>query len=127
MNKNIKEANINVRIKPFFKQWIKFTEPFHKLNKGQQEVLSLFLYHHYDLNQQITNSKILWNMVFDYDTKVKIYSELGIRSSALENILSQLRARNIILDGKISSLYIPDLAKDAKQFTIKINLNITHE
>jgi hypothetical protein len=127
MNKNIKEANINVRLKNFFKQWIVFTKPFHNLNNRQQEVLALLLYYHYKLNKEITNTKILWKSVFDYDTKVKIYSELDIQSAALENILSQLRKRNVIVNNTITPAYIPNMDKNAKEFSLKINFKIIHE
>jgi hypothetical protein len=127
MSNNEKVANLNVHIKSFFRQWILFTKPFHKLNNQQQEVLSLLLYYHYQLKHEITNNKILWKEVFDYDTKVKIYTELNIQPSALENLLSQLRKRKIIVENKISPVYIPDISKNSKVFTIKFNFNIKHE
>lgn len=127
MNNNEKVANLNVNIKSFFRQWIQFTAPFHKLSNQQQKVLSLLLYYHYKLKQEITNNKILWKEVFDYETKVKIYTELDIQPSALENMLSSLRKRNIIINKQISSLYIPNISKDSKVFTIKFNFNIKHE
>ena len=106
MNNNEKVANLNVNIKSFFRQWIQFTAPFHKLSNQQQKVLSLLLYYHYKLKQEITNNKILWKEVFDYETKVKIYTELDIQPSALENMLSSLRKRNIIIKSLIFFLAI---------------------
>lgn len=126
MSNNEKVANINTNIKSFFRRWTQFTEPFHKLNNRQQQVLSLLLYYHYILKQEITNNKILWKEVFDYDTKVKIYSELEIHQTGLENILTQLRKKNVIMDNQISPVYIPNLDKNSKTFTIKYNFNITH-
>lgn len=127
MSNNEKVANINTNIKSFFRRWVQFTEPFHKLNNRQQQVLSLLLYYHYILKQEITNNKILWKEVFDYDTKVKIYSELEIHTTGLENILTQLRKKNVIMDNQISPVYIPDLDKNSKTFTIKYNFRINHE
>jgi hypothetical protein len=127
MNNNEKVANLNVHIKSFFRQWILFTAPFHKLSNQQQRVLSLLLYYHYKLKQEITNNKILWKEVFDYETKVKIYTELEIQPSALENMLSSLRKKNIIIDKQVSPMYIPNISKDSKTFTIKFNFNIKHE
>lgn len=126
MSKNEKVANINTNLKSFFRRWVQFTEPFHKLNNRQQQVLSLLLYYHYILKQEITNNKILWKEVFDYDTKVKIYSELEIHQTGLENILTQLRKKNVIMDNQISPVYIPDLDKNSKTFTIKYNFVINH-
>lgn len=124
---NEKSANINVRLKTFFFRFVEFLYPFHGLALRQQKVLALLLYYHYELKQQITNDRILWKEVFDYDTKVKIYSELGIQSTALENLLSQLRKKNVIIDNQISGVYIPLIDAKSKTFSLKFNFNIIHD
>lgn len=126
-NKDEKVANINVSVKDFFKRWIDFTRPFHKLNPQQSEVLSLLLYHHYRLSKEITNTKILWKEVFDYDTKILIQEELGIQLGSLENLLSRLRKKNIIVNNKITPYYIPDIDKKTKVFKLIFNFIITHD
>lgn len=124
---NIKVANINVKIKDFFFKWVQFTAPFHKLTKQHQKVLALFLYYHYKLSLEITNTKILWREVFDYDTKLLITEELNIKDARIQNVLTEFRKKKIIIDGEISPVYIPNLDKNSKQFTITFNFNIIHE
>ncbi len=124
---NIKKASLNVKIKNFFYRYIEFLTPFHKLTKQQQHVLALLLYHRYRLQKEITNVKILWKELFDYDTKQLISEELGIADQSLQNILTQLRKRNVIIDNQISSVYIPELIGDSKQFIINFNFNIVYE
>ena len=127
MNKDEKIATINVKLKDFFIKWIEFTKPFHKLNPKQSQVLSLLLYHHYLLSFEITNEKILWKSVFDYDTKVLIYEELNIKSSSLENLLSQLRNKNIIIDNKITPYFIPNINKKTKEFKLTFNFKLIYD
>lgn len=124
---NTKVANLNVKLKNFFYRYIEFLQPFHKLQKQQQKVLALLLYHHYRLSKEITNNKILWKEVFDYDTKLLISDELGINDQSLQNLLSRLRVQKVIIDNQISPLYIPDLSKNSKQFTMTFNFNIIYE
>lgn len=123
MSKDEKVANINIRLKDFFFKWMEFTKPFHNLNTRQQSVLALLLYHHHRLSFEITNTKILWKIVFDYDTKVLIYEELNIQLGALENLLSQLRKKNVIVDNKITPNYIPYIDKNTKGFKLTFNFN----
>ena len=127
MNKNVKMANINVQLKTFFFRYVEIMTPFHKLRKQYQQVLSLLLYYHHTLSKEITNNKILWKAVFDYDTKLLISEELGIKSGALENLLSGLRAKKVIINNQISPLYIPDTSRGFKQFTITFNFNIVYD
>lgn len=124
---NIKIANLNVKIKTFFFRYIEFLKPFHKLSPQQCNVLALLLYYHYKFSKEITNNKVLWKEVFDYDTKQLIIEELGISVAQIENILTQLRKKNVVIDKKISELYIPNIKNDSKTFSITYNFNIIHE
>jgi spore coat polysaccharide biosynthesis predicted glycosyltransferase SpsG len=121
---NVKSANLNVKIKKFFFRYIEFLQPFHKLQKQQYTVVALLLYYHYQFSKEITNNKILWKTVFDYDTKILITDELGITTQGLENIYTKLRKSKVIIDNEISSVYIPKIDKKSKTFTININFKI---
>lgn len=126
---NVKEANLNVKLKDVFFKWVAVTQSFHKLNNQQQQVLSLLLYYHFLYKREITNSKILWKVLFDYDTKLKIredevFGEKEMGNGTLHNIISSLRKKNIIVDGKISPMFIPELSKDCKNFKVIFNFNI---
>tara|TARA_R110000822_G_scaffold302649_1_gene426918 strand:- start:9760 stop:10143 length:384 start_codon:yes stop_codon:yes gene_type:complete len=122
--KNSKVANINIKIKDLFFKWMEITKPFHKLTNQQQSVLALFLYYHYKYRQEITNNKILWKVIFDYDTKMLVKEELGIKDAGFQNIMHQLRSKNIIKDNKIVPTYIPSIEDKAKNFKIIFNFNI---
>lgn len=125
--KNIKQANINIQLKDLFLRWLDITSAFHNLTKQQKRVLSLLLYYHYNFKLEITNNKILWKLVFDYDTKAKIKEELGIKDSVLQNILTKLRKDKIINNNVISPAFIPALEPGSKVFKIIFNFNIIHE
>lgn len=121
---NVKQANINIKIKDLFFKWLEITRPLHKLPNQQQDVLALLLYYHYKIKHETTNEKILWKIVFDYDTKMKIKEDLDINDNTLQNVLSQLRKKKIIIDNKISSIFIPSLELNTKNFKIVYNFNI---
>lgn len=125
--KNIKAININVKLKSLFRRWLDITQSFHGLSNQQKDVLSLLLYHHHLLKDQIQNPKILWRMVFDYDTKMKIKEELGMKDSGLQNVLTSLRKDNVIKSNIILDGYIPRFEKDANNFRVVFNLNIVSD
>lgn len=122
--KNSKVANINIKLKNLFLKWLDITRPFHNLTNQQQKVLSLFLYYHYQYKKDITNDKILWKVLFDYDTKALIKKELDLKDQILQNMMYQLRKKNIIVDNKIVSTFIPNLELGANNFKIIFNFNI---
>jgi|TARA_R110000822_G_scaffold152112_8_gene291359 hypothetical protein len=122
--KNSKVANINIKLKGLFFKWMEITKPFHKLTNQQQGVLALFLYYHYTYKEEITNQKILWKIIFDYDTKMLIKEELGLKDAGFQNIIHQLRKKGVIKNKRVTSAYIPNLEKQAKNFKIIFNFNI---
>jgi len=125
--KNRKQANINITLKGLFRQWMEITKPFHKLAKQPQEILALFLYYHYLYRKDITNDAILWKIVFDYDTKIKIKEELGISDQVLQNNLTLLRRKNIINKNVITPLFVPELEQGSNNFKVIFNFNIINE
>lgn len=127
MIKSEKVANIKTNKKSFFLKWIAFTKPFHGLRNQLQSTLALILYHHYELGKVIKNDKILWKQVFDYDTKVKIMEELDIQNQSLENLLSELRRKKVIVNNVVSPLFVPNIQEDTEFFSININFKLEDE
>jgi hypothetical protein len=125
---NEKVAVINVKLKTFFIRWLDVLKPWHSLNNQQQQVLSLLLYYHYIYKKDITNNKILWKIVFDYDTRLKITEDeifkKGMTTNTLNNIFTVLRKKGVIIDNKISNVYIPELNNESKAFKMTFNFNI---
>lgn len=123
--KNRNVANINTDLKGLMKYWLQFTEPFHKLTNQQQNILALFLYYYFTFKMEIKSEKLIWKMVFDYDTKIKIKEELGnLPDYTLQNILTTLRKKNIIKNNKINKPYVPQLELKSNKFTLIYNFNI---
>lgn len=125
--KNSKVATINIRIKDLFKQWLEITKIFHNLRDQEISILSLLLYNHYKLKKEITNEKILWKLVFDYDVKMEIEEELNIKGQSLRNVLTALRKKGVIQDNKISKVFIPEIEEESDNFKIIFNFNIINE
>lgn len=125
--KNTKVANINVTLKSLFSRWLDITVTFHKLTEQERDVLALLLYYHYKYSRELTNNKILWKMVFDYDTKMKIKEELDMKDSSLQNTLTSLRKKNVIKDNQIVATYIPLMERGSKEFKVVFNLNIVED
>lgn len=124
MSLNVKSLSMNVELKKLFNLWLNITSTFHNLTKQQIDVLALLLYYHKVLSDEITNKKILWKIVFDYETKQKIKDELGISDASLQNVLTSLRKKNIISNNQIVSTYIPNIEKNSSNFKIVFNFNI---
>jgi len=65
--------------------------------------------------------------VFDYDTKMKIKEDLNMKDSALQTVLTKLRKKKIIIDNKVSPIFIPSLELNSKNFKMIYNFNIIND
>ena len=106
------------------KLWLELTRPFHKLTQQQINVLALLLYYYFENRKDITNNKILWKEVFDYDTKAKIQKELDIKPQGIQNVLTALRKKNIIMDNEIVTTYVPNIEYGSKHFNLLFKFDI---
>ncbi len=122
--KNGKIANIPIERKNLFSKWLEITKPFHKLPAHHCATVALLLYYYDKYKYELGNEEIAWKMVFDYDTKVNIKKELGVKDGSFQNMLSTLRSKGIIKDNKVVPRYIPNIEKDAKFFKVTFNFNI---
>ena len=127
MKNKTNEKHLNIKLKQLFKRWLEITNVFHKLTNQQEKVLALILYYHYKYQKDISNDKILWKIIFDYDTKALIKEELDIKDQVFQNILYQLRKKNIIIDNRVVKTYIPDLEQNSKTFKVTFNFSIIDE
>ena len=125
--KNIKVANINTTIKKLFKDWLYLTKIYHKLTDQQINILSLFLYEYYKLKKEVTNERIINEVLFDYKIKMKIKEELGIKDPSLQNAMTIFRKKGIVVNNQLSKLFIPQIEKDANNFKLIYNFNIINE
>lgn len=124
---NGKIANINTTIKNLFSKWLNITKPFHNLTNQQQKVLALILYYNHIYYKQIKDDTLRWKLIFDYDTRMLIKEELGLKDSVFQNVLTKLRKNNIIKDNKVVGTYIPHITQDSKVFRLIFNFNIIED
>tara|TARA_R110000851_G_scaffold71614_3_gene159203 strand:+ start:5902 stop:6315 length:414 start_codon:yes stop_codon:yes gene_type:complete len=128
MSDNINIKNLNVPKKKFFMYWLQFLKPYHKLRDKEIEMLSLFLNKRYELSKKITDEDILDTMLFDKRIKDQIKEEMNYSNhQVFNNMLSSLRTKGVIVNGKINKGLIPELTGLGKNFKLIFNFNIQDE
>jgi len=99
----------------FFRYYVELLNPIVKLRKRELDVWAQLLYHN-DKYKGL-DDEIKFKMVFDYATKAKIANTLDISMDVLNNNLSELRKRKIIVDNKIPKGYQVHLEENEYSLT----------
>lgn len=128
---NIKpfDANNIIRIPTslegkFFKYWLEFLKPIHRLTDREIEVVELFLKKRYQLSKVVTDKELLEKVAMSEDVKKEIREELGITLAHFQVIMSKLRKNKVIIDNRLNKKFMPNLTKKGDTFTLLLHFEL---
>ena len=104
--------------KSFFRYWLMFLEPFHKLTKREIDVAASFVKQRYELSKVIKDNDILDKVTMSEDTKRKVREECNITLPHFQVIMGKLRKNKVIVDGKINPRFIPNIDEETGTFQL---------
>lgn len=104
----------------FFRYWLEFLRPIHKLTSREIEVVELFLKKRYELSKKVSDKELLDKIAMSEDVKKEIREKLGITSQHFQVIMSKLRKNRVIIDNKLNKKFIPNLNKKESTFSLMI-------
>ena len=121
----MKKVNNVVRIPTslkgkFFRYWMEFLEPFHKLTDREIDIITAFLKHRYELSKVIKDDEILDKVTMGEDTKRQIREECNITLPHFQVIMGKLRKNKVIIDGKINPRFIPNITEEEGNFQLML-------
>lgn len=100
------EKKIQVPTTPrkFFRQYLELINPLVNLRGKELDVLSELLYHNHKM--QKVPEEYRWKVLFNYDTKTNIREKLNLSVASMNNNMSSLRSKGIIINGKIKKDFL---------------------
>lgn len=93
----------------FFRLWISCFELFHELTDRQIDVIVKFLKKRYELSQIISDEGVLDSHLMSDEIKKEIRGDLGMSAAYFQVIMSQLRKKKLIVDGKLNTRFYPPI------------------
>ena len=91
---------------------VEFTSLFKKFRPKEKDVLKLLLYY------QITHN---YDILMDYNIKLQVRERLGISEFNLNNLITSLRKKDVIVGNSIKPYYIKLMSKT------KLNISLIDE
>lgn len=111
----------------FFIYWVQFLHPTHRLSNKEEEVLAALLQERFRLSQVISDETILNKVLFSDETKKKITADLDSRDYIINNILSKLRKKGVVIDNAINTKLIPNITPDINNFKLIIHFTLDEQ
>lgn len=114
-------------LKRFFRYWVEFLEPLHKLTDREIDVITAFLLKRYELSKDILDPIKLDKYLMNEDTKAEIRDECGVSPAHFQVIMGKLRKSGIIVNGNIHPKFIPNIKNDNSPFQLLLLFQIKDE
>jgi hypothetical protein len=108
----------------FFKYWLEFLRPFHKLTERETDVMASFLKQRFELSKVIKDQEVLNKYTMNEETKRKVREECGITQSHFQVIMTKLKKSKMIENGRINPKFIPRVEEDANNFLLLLSFNL---
>lgn len=102
----------------FFRYWVEFLKPIHKLSPQGIELISLFLNKRQELSSSIIDENVLDEVLFSREVKKEIRETLGVTSNHFQVLMNDLRNKKVLVDGKINPKFIPIVDKKQNDYKL---------
>lgn len=108
----------------FFRYWLEFLKPIHKLSNKEMNVTALFLKKRFELAEVIKDDVLLDKNVFSRDSKQEIMEACNITLTNLNSTITSLRNAKVLIGNKINPKFIPTVTKEQNNFKLLILFNL---
>ena len=105
----------------FFRVWIEFLKPIHKLTNKEMDVLAAFLKKRYELGKVITDHDVLDSVLMSESTKKQIREQCSITPKHFQVIMCKFRKRGVLVNNRIFFRLIPTITKEGVGLMVYFN------
>lgn len=120
------ESNSYLDVSPegdFFRLYVEFLKPLHKLTNREMDVLAAFLKKRHELSKVITREDVLDEMLMSMEVKKQIWEACGLKSKHFQMVMIKLRKNGVIKNNRIRLNLIPTVTKSGVGLMIFFDFN----
>ena len=102
----------------FFRYYLEFLTPMHKLTSRETDVFAAFLKERYRLSKLIPDEEIVSKLMMSEDTKRILRDNCEMSPSHFQVIFSKLRKLGYIKNGSVDERFNPDIDPSTDKFNL---------
>ena len=104
----------------FFRMWIEFLTPFHKLATREKDVAARILTQYFRLKEQCSNPDMLRELLWSQSSRLDMRTSLGLSQPHFQMILRKLRDVGVLNGENINPRYLPHIIPDSSTFELRV-------
>ena len=98
----------------FFRLWMTFLTPYHKLTARERDVAARIIAQYFKLKQSIPDPVVLKEVLWSHTSRKDMRESLGMSPAHFQLVLAKLREAEVLVDGDLNPRYIPHLTEEPR-------------
>lgn len=98
----------------FYRAWIEFLTPYHKLTARERDVAARILMQYFKLRESIGDPEVLRDILWSRKSRKDIMDSLKMTQAHFQMVLAKLKAAEFLIDGDINPRYIPHKTEEPR-------------
>lgn len=99
----------------FFRTWVEFLAPFHKLTARERDVAARIIAQYFKFRESISDPIIINEMLWTNNSRKDMRESLGMSQAHFQMILAKLRSSGMLVENdSIEPRYLPHLGEDPR-------------
>lgn len=104
----------------FYRMWIEFLTPFHKLTAREKDVAARLLIQYFRFKDSVDDPEVLKELLWSRSSRKDIMDSLKMSQAHFQMVLKKLKTAEIIVNGTLNPKYIPDKIEGDTRFCLQI-------
>ena len=98
----------------FYRAWVEFLTPFHKLTKREREVMARIIYQYFRLKESVDDPELLKDVMWSHTSRKDMRESLKMTQAHFQMALAKLKTAGVLIDGDIEPRYLPHKTEGSK-------------
>lgn len=104
----------------FYRMWIEFLAPFHKLTSRERDVAARIIAQYFRLKDSIQDPEVLRDILWSRKSRKDMMTSLGMSPAHFQMVLAKLKSSEVLIDEDINPKYIPHKVEGDTRFMLQV-------
>jgi len=103
----------------FFRMWIEFLTPFHKLTARERDVAARILAQYFRLKESVSDPEVIRELLWSRTSRKDMMDSLKMSQAHFQIVLAKLKKSGFLVDDLVEPRFIPHVS-DEPRFCLQI-------
>ncbi len=104
----------------FYRAWIEFLTPYHKLTARERDVAARILMQYFRFKDSVPDQSVLRELMWSHSSRKDLTDSLKMSQAHFQLVLSKLKSSGFLKDGDINPRFLPHRIPGDSRFMLQV-------